>query len=175
MTDDPQIDILIGEQVLERRVAELGAEISAAYEGKDLVCIGVLKGCVPFLADLIRQIHQPLAVDFLGLSSYGSGTESSGVVRVTSDLCNPIEDKDVLVVEDIVDTGLTMKYLLDNLATRKPKTVRICTLLHKPAKTQVPIELDFVGFTIPNEFVVGYGLDFAELYRNLPYIGVIRS
>ena len=175
MSEEPKIDVLIGQEVLARRVAELGAEICAAYEGQDLVCIGVLKGCVPFLADLIRHIDLPMAVDFLGLSSYGSGTESSGVVRLTNDLSNPIEFKDVLVIEDIVDTGLTMKYLLDNLETRMPRTVRICTLLHKPAKTQVAIDLDFIGFTIPNEFVVGYGLDFAELYRNLPYIGVIRS
>ncbi len=175
MKYDLNIDVLLSEEVLRNRIVELGNEIAAQYEGKDLVCIGVLKGCIPFLADLIRAIKLPLAIDFLGLSSYGAGTKSSGVVRVTSDLTKPIEGKDVLVVEDIVDTGLTMNYLLESLETRQPRSVKTCTLLHKPSQTKVEVPLDFVGFTVPNEFVVGYGLDYAELYRNLPYIGVMKS
>lgn len=175
MKYDLNIDVLLSEEVLQKRIAELGNEIAAEYEGKDLVCIGVLKGCIPFVADLIRAIKLPLAIDFLGLSSYGAGTKSSGVVRLTSDLTKPIEGKDVLVVEDIVDTGLTMNYLLENLETRQPRSVKTCTLLHKPSQTKVEVPLDFVGFTVPNKFVVGYGLDYAELYRNLPYIGVMKT
>lgn len=160
---------------LQKRIAELGAEITRDYKDKDLVCVGVLKGCFPFLADLVRHIDLPMRVDFLGVSSYGSGTKSSGVVRLTSDLSKAVEDLDVLIVEDIVDTGLTIQYLLDNLATRRPKSVSICTLLHKPVATKVAVDLDYIGFEIPNLFVVGYGLDYAELYRNVPYIGVLES
>lgn len=172
---DTNIEVLLSQQVLAARVAELGAEITRDYEGKELICVGILKGSVPFLADLVRQIQLPMAMDFLGLSSYGAGTTSSGVVRLTSDLSNPIEGKHIVIVEDIVDTGLTMQYLFENLETRKPASVAVCTLLHKPSKTRIPVKLDYVGFTIPNEFVIGYGLDFAELYRNLPYIGVLKQ
>jgi hypoxanthine phosphoribosyltransferase len=169
------LDVLISEEQIRERIAALGGQITQDYTGKQLVCIGVLKGCFPFLADLVRQIALPLEVDFLGLSSYGEGTKSTGVVRVTSDLSNPIEGKDVLVIEDIVDTGLTMRYLLDNLHTRKPTSVSVCTLLHKPSRTNERVQLDYVGFTVPDKFVVGYGLDYAEKYRNVAFIGVLKS
>ena len=146
-----------------------GAHLAA---GRDLVLLGVLKGSLPFMADLMRQVDLPCAIDFLGLSSYGDKTESSGVVRITSDLSRPVEGKDVLVIEDIVDTGLTMGFLLENLKTRKPASVKICTLLHKPARTKVQVPLDYVGFTIEDKFVVGYGLDFDGKFRNLPFVGV---
>jgi hypoxanthine phosphoribosyltransferase len=171
---DGQVDTLYGESQLQARIQELGAEISRDYAGQQLVVVGVLKGSVLFFADLIRRIDLPLAIDFLGLSSYGSGTESSGVVRITNDLSKSIENKHVLVVEDIVDTGLTMKFLLENLSTRKPSSVKICTLLEKPARAKVKVPIHYKGFTIPDEFVVGYGLDFDEKYRNLPFIGVMR-
>jgi hypoxanthine phosphoribosyltransferase len=169
------VEPLITEEGLARRVAELGARITEDYRGKDLVVVGVLKGSFPFVADLVRQIDLPLRVDFLGLSSYGNGTESSGVVKITSDLTKPIAGKHVLVVEDIVDTGLTMKYLLANLATRQPASVRVCSLLEKPARLRVEVEIAYKGFTIPDEFVVGYGLDFAEQYRNLPDVCVLSE
>ncbi len=166
------VSVLISEETLKARVEELGRQITEQYEGKDLVLVGVLKGCFLFLADLARAIDLPLRVDFLGLSSYAGGTESSGVVRITNDLSRPIEGKDVLVVEDIIDTGLTMQYLLENLGTRGPKSVRICSLLFKPENNRIPVEIDHLGFEIPDKFVVGYGLDYDERYRNLPYIGV---
>jgi hypoxanthine phosphoribosyltransferase len=169
----PHIEELISEAALAARISELGEQITQDYAGQELVCVGVLKGSFLFMADLVRKIKLPLSVDFLGLSSYGEKTVSSGVVKITQDFSNPIEGKSVLVVEDIIDTGLTMQYLLANLATRKPHSVRICTLLHKPANQRVPVPIDYTGFTIDNYFVVGYGLDLAELYRNLPYIGHI--
>ena len=145
------------------------------YRGRDLVVVGVLKGSVIFMADLARQIDLPLNLDFLGVSSYGDETTSSGVVRITSDLSKPVAGKDVLIVEDIVDTGLTMHFLLANLATREPASVRVCTLLHKPARARVEIPLDHVGFEVEDKFVVGYGLDHGGKYRNLPFIGVVRN
>ena len=166
------VSVLISAQELQARIAELGRSISERYAGKELLLVGVLKGCFLFLADLARAIELPLRVDFLGLSSYAGGTESSGVVRITNDLSRPIEGLHVLVVEDIIDTGLTMQYLLQNLQTRSPASVGICSLLFKPENNQIPVEIDFLGFEIPNKFVVGYGLDFDEKYRNLPYIGV---
>jgi hypoxanthine phosphoribosyltransferase len=169
------LDVLIDEATLQARIAELGKQIERDYAGKPLVLVGVLKGSLPFMADLARRIDLPLHMDFLGLSSYGDKTESSGVVRITSDLSKPIEGKDVVVVEDIVDTGLTMSFLLQNLATRKPASVRICTLLHKPARSKVQVPLDYVGFTIEDKFVVGYGLDYAEKLRNVPFVGVVRN
>jgi hypoxanthine phosphoribosyltransferase len=175
MTYDTNLEVLISAERLAARIAELGEQVTRDYEGRDLVCVGVLKGCFPFLADLVRAVRLPLRVDFLGVSSYGAGTTSSGVVRLTSDLSKPIAGRDVLLVEDIVDTGLTMQYLLDSLATRRPRSVAICTLLHKPARTGIDIALDYVGFEIPDEFVVGYGLDFDERYRNVPYIGVMTN
>jgi hypoxanthine phosphoribosyltransferase len=137
------------------------------------VVVGVLKGAIFFLTDLVRRIDLPLSMDFLGLSSYGDATESSGVVRITQDLSRPIVDRDVLVVEDIVDTGLTLWFLRENLLARRPRSLRICTLLHKPSNTLREVPLDYVGFTIENRFVVGYGLDYEQRYRNLPYIGYL--
>src|SRR5574338_400219 len=152
------IDVLISEADLRARVAELGAAIARDYAGSSLVVIGVLKGSFIFLADLVRAIDLPLSVDFIGISSY-QGTKTTGVVQITSDLSRPIEGKDVLLVEDIVDTGLTMQYLLESLATRKPASVRIAALLEKPARAQVKVPIDYRGFVIGDEFVVGYGLD----------------
>ena len=171
---EDKVDVFYAEEKLRARLAELGAEITRDYAGTDLVVVGVLKGSVLFFADLIRHIDLPLAIDFLGLSSYGSGTESSGVVRITNDLSKPIAGKHVLVVEDIVDTGLTMQFLLENLQTRKPASVKICTLLEKPSRARVSVPIHYKGFVIPDAFVVGYGLDFDEKYRNLPFIGVMR-
>jgi hypoxanthine phosphoribosyltransferase len=164
----------LSEETILARVRALGAEISRDLEGEDVVAVAVLKGSILFYADLIRAMNLPgLTCDFLGLASYGSRTKSSGIVRLTQDLSNPVEGKHVLVVEDIVDTGLTMKYLMENLATRRPASVEICTLLHKPSGTQVEVPLRYVGFTVPDHFVVGYGLDFDERYRQLPFLGVL--
>lgn len=168
------IDVLISEADLRARVAELGAAIARDYAGRSLVVIGVLKGSFIFLADLVRAIDLPLSVDFIGISSY-QGTKTTGVVQITSDLTRPIEGKDVLLVEDIVDTGLTMQYLLENLATRKPASVRIAALLEKPARAQVKVPIDYRGFVIGDEFVVGYGLDWDGKMRNLPFVGVPRT
>ena len=171
--DPKKIEVLISEAQITARVGELGAQITAAYaEAGPLVLVAVLKGRLMFLADLCRAIDLPLEVDFLGLSSYGHSEETSGVVRVTQDLSRPVKDKHVLVVEDIVDTGLTMKYLLENLATRHPASVKVASLLHKPARARVQVPLDFVGFEIPDRFVIGYGLDYQSKLRNLPFIGV---
>lgn len=168
------LKVLYDEDTLQRRVRELGEQITRDYEGLPLVLVGVLKGSVPFLADLARCIDLPLTMDFLGLSSYGDRTESSGVVRFTCDLSKPVEGKHLLVVEDVVDSGLTMKFLLENLATRRPASVRLCSLLHKPARARVKVPIDYLGFTLEEDlFVVGYGLDHAGKWRNLPYVGVI--
>jgi len=156
------------------RVGELGAQITRDYAGRNLVLVGVLKGSFVFLSDVMRKVDLPLRVDFLGVRSYGEGTESSGVVQITQDLSRPIEHEDVLIVEDIVDTGLTIAHLMDLLRTRAPASIKVCSLLHKPARAKVKIAIDYLGFTIEDRFVVGYGLDFAERYRNLPYIGVVE-
>jgi hypoxanthine phosphoribosyltransferase len=166
---------LYSAEQIARRVMELGAQIERDYQGKELVMLGVLKGSYIFCADLTRAIDLPLSVDFIGLSSYGEATESSGVVKITSDVTRPIEGKHVLIVEDIVDTGLTMRYLLDNLATRRPASVKLCTLLHKQARARTRIPIDYLGFQIEDRFVVGYGLDANDRYRNVPFIGVIRD
>jgi hypoxanthine phosphoribosyltransferase len=171
----PKPSMLLSAEQIATRVRELGAKITEEYEGKPLVLVCILKGSFLFAADLARAIDlEDVCIDFLGLRSYGAGTESSGVVQITHDLTFSVEGKDVLVVEDIVDTGLSMKYLLENLATRRPSSVKLCALLHKPARTRVPIAVDYLGFTIEDRFVVGYGLDYAEKFRNLPYIGVIE-
>ncbi len=167
------IDTLISAESIQARVAELGRQISADYAEQEIVVVPVLKGSFVFAADLVRQIDVPLAIDFLGLRSY-EGTESSGVVQITSDLTKSVEGKHVLVIEDIVDTGLTMQYLLQNLETRKPASVKLASLLHKPARARVKIPIDYLGFTIDDVFVIGYGLDFDQHYRNLPYLGVMR-
>ncbi len=171
--DDATLEVLISADQLAERVAEMGAEITRDYEGKALKLVGVLKGSFMFMADLARAIDLPVKVDFIGTTSY-QGATSSGVVRITSDLSRPIGNEHVLLVEDIVDTGLTMRYLLDNLATRRPESVRIAALLEKPARAQVKIPIDYRGFVIEDEFVVGYGLDWDGKLRNLPYVGVPR-
>ena len=164
---------MLDAETLQTRVEEMGRQITEDYRGRgSLVAVGVLKGSVMFLSDLVRQIDLPLEMDFLGLSSYGDSQETSGVVRMTSDLSRPVAGKHVLVVEDIVDTGLTLKYLLENLSTRRPLSVKIATLLHKPDNARVEVPLDYVGFRIPNRFVIGYGLDYEAKFRNLPFIGV---
>jgi hypoxanthine phosphoribosyltransferase len=168
-------EILVDEAALQARVAELGAEISADYRDRDLLLIGVLKGAIFFMADLMRQIDLPCEVDFMAISSYGAGVDSSGVVRILKDLDMPIENRNVVIVEDIVDSGLTLSYLLRNLEARHPASVEICALLTKPDRRENDVECRYVGFEIPNRFVIGYGLDFAERYRNLPYIGVLRE
>lgn len=166
---------MLSSERIAARVKELGAQITKDYAGKHLVLVVVLKGSFIFAADLCREIGDTnLRVDFLGVRSYGEGTESSGVVQITQDLSRPIAGQDVLVVEDIMDTGLTMAHLQDLLRTRNPSSVRVCALLHKPSRARVEVKLDYVGFTIEDRFVVGYGLDFAERYRNLPYIAVVE-
>ncbi len=172
---DGKVDVMFSEEQVRARVRELGAQIAKDYANEDLTVVTVLKGSMLFAADLVRAIDLPLQMDFLGLSSYGGGTETSGVVRITSDLSRPIQGKHVLVVEDIIDTGLTMSFLLENLQTRHPKSVKICTLLEKPSRAKVQVPIDYKGFVIPDAFVVGYGLDYDERYRNVPFIGVFRT
>ena len=166
---------LISAARIEDRVRELGAAITREYRGRPLVLVCVLKGSFVFAADLARAIDLPLRIDFLGVRSYGSGTESSGIVQITQDLSRPIEGEDVLIVEDIVDTGLTLAHLLELLRTRLPGSVRVAALLHKPARKRIDVPIDWLGFTIEDRFVVGYGLDWDETYRNLPYIGVVEK
>lgn len=165
---------LIQADRVRARVAELGRQIREDYGPRPITCIGVLKGSFVFMADLVRAIDGDVRCEFLGVSSYRGGTRSTGVVRITEDLAHPIEGQDCLIVEDIIDTGLTMDYLLRMLELRGPRSLRVCTLLDKPANREVELEADYVGFSIPDEFVVGYGLDLGELYRNLPYIAVYR-
>jgi hypoxanthine phosphoribosyltransferase len=165
--------ILFNEEQIESRVRELGEVISRDYSGKNPVVIGILKGSLIFMADLIRRLTIPLSIDYVAVSSYGRSTDSSGVVRIVKDLDEPIEGRHVLVVEDIVDTGLTLRYLLDNLQSRGPLSIAVCVFLDKPSRRKVDIVPDYCGFEIPDEFVVGYGLDYAENYRNMPFIGVL--
>ena len=168
-------EVLIDRETLAARVAELGAEVSADYEGRDLLLIGVLKGAVFFMADLMRHLTVPCEVDFMAISSYGDATDSSGIVRILKDLDINIEGRDVLVVEDIIDSGLTLSYLIRNLESREPATLEVCALLTKPSRREIDVPVRYVGFEIPNKFVVGYGLDLAERYRNLPYVAVLSS
>jgi hypoxanthine phosphoribosyltransferase len=168
-------EILIDEETLRDRVAELGAEISVDYAGRDLMLIGVLKGAVFFMADLMRTIDVHCEVDFMAISSYGASTDSSGVVRILKDLDANIEGRNVLVVEDIIDSGLTLSYLMRNLRARNPATLEVCALLTKPDRREIQVPVRYIGFEIPNRFVVGYGLDFAERYRNLRYVGVLSD
>lgn len=164
---------LISAEAIATRVAELGREIAADYQdrGEDLLLLGVLKGSVIFIADLCRAIPLPLTMEFIGIASYGDETRSSGVVQITADLSRPIEGKHVIIVEDIIDTGLTAHYLRNNLSTRGPASVKLCSLLHKPDRAALPVEIDYLGFTVPDTFVLGYGLDVAQQFRNLPFIG----
>jgi hypoxanthine phosphoribosyltransferase len=168
-------EILIEADALRARVAELGEEISTYYEGRDLLLIGVLKGAVFFMADLMRHLTVPCEVDFMAISSYGAQTDSSGVVRILKDLDINIEGRNVLVVEDIIDSGLTLSYLMRNLESREPASLEVCALLTKPGRREIDVPVRWIGFEIPNRFVIGYGLDFAERYRNLPYVGVLSE
>ncbi|MCF7914964.1 MAG: hypoxanthine phosphoribosyltransferase [Spirochaetaceae bacterium] len=167
-------EVLFSAEELEKRVRELGKQITAEYQGKELLVIGVLKGANVFLADLIRHIELPLEIDFIAAASYGSSTESSGVVRLLKDLDYPIENRHVLLVEDLIDTGLTLHYLAENLKARQPASFQICTLLDKPERRKVSMEVDYKGFDIPDEFIVGYGIDFNQKYRNLSYIATLK-
>lgn len=173
MRDDAVGEILVQPDDLSRRVRELGGQITADYEGRDLLLVGVLKGAVFFLSDLMRHIDVPCEVDFMAVASYGSSTDSSGVVRILKDLDVPIEGRHVLIVEDIVDSGLTLQYLLRNLGARDPRTIEVCALLTKPERRKVSVEPRYVGFEIPDRFVIGYGLDHGERYRNLPYVAAL--
>jgi hypoxanthine phosphoribosyltransferase len=168
-------ETLVAQDDLQRRVKELGAEISADYEGNDLVMIGVLKGAILFLADLMRELTVPCEVDFMAVSSYGSSTDSSGVVRILKDLDASIEGRDVLVVEDIIDSGLTLHYLMKNLRARNPASLEVCALLTKPERRRIDLPIRYVGFEIPNRFAIGYGLDHAQRYRNLPYVAALEG
>lgn len=168
------LKILISEEEIRQRVKELGTEITEDYKNRDLMIIGVLKGCMVFLSDLVREIKLPLIMDFMVVSSYGSSTKSSGVVRIIKDLEQDIMDKDVLIIEDIVDSGLTLSYLIEILKSRNPRSVKVCSLLDKPERRKSSVSIDYTGYRIPDEFVVGYGLDFDEVYRNLPYVCVLK-
>jgi len=167
--------ILIDEEKIMKRVAEMGTEITRDYQGKELVVICILRGGVIFMSDLVKQIKLPLYMDFMAVSSYGMSTKSSGVVRILKDLNEDIEGKDVLIVEDIVDTGLTLHYLVDYIKSRNPRSVKVCCFLDKPSRRKVEVEVDYVGFQIPDKFVIGYGLDYAQKYRNLPYVSVLEE
>ncbi len=174
MLEDDVAEILVTEEELKAKVAELGQAISADYRGKNPLLIAILKGAVVFLTDLMRHITIPHEIDFIAVSSYGAATESSGIVRLVMDLETNIEGRHVLLVEDIVDTGLTLNYIIENLKTRRPASIKTCVLLNKAERRQVDVPLDYVGFDIPNKFVVGYGLDYGEKYRNLPFVGVLK-
>jgi hypoxanthine phosphoribosyltransferase len=175
MRDDAVGEILVQPDDLCRRVRQLGEQITADYQGRELLLVGVLKGAVFFLSDLMRHLDVPCELDFMAVASYGSATDSSGVVRILKDLDVALEGRHVLIVEDIVDSGLTLQYLLRNLGARNPASIEVCALLTKPTRLKVNLEPRYVGFEIPNRFVVGYGLDHAERYRNLPYVAVLRE
>ena len=170
--NDSSLKTLISQEQIETRVRELGAQITADYTGKNLQLIGVLKGACIFLSDLIRYIDLPLTIDFIGISSYGASTKSSGIVRITKDLDKSIAGKDILVVEDIIDTGLTLNYLIELFMNREVNSLNVAALLDKPERHEIEVNAKYIGFTVPNHFVVGYGLDYAERYRNLPYVAV---
>ncbi|GAB3678791.1 hypoxanthine phosphoribosyltransferase [Actinocorallia lasiicapitis] len=165
--------VLISEDELQAKIRELAAQIDKDYEGKDLLLVAVLKGAVMVMADLARALHSHVCLDFMAVSSYGSGTKSSGVVRILKDLDTDISGKNVLIVEDIVDSGLTLSWLIDNLKTRQPASLEVCAILRKPEAVKTEIDVKYIGFDIPNEFVIGYGLDYAEKYRNLPFVGTL--
>jgi hypoxanthine phosphoribosyltransferase len=167
-------EILISEERILAKVQELGMQITRDYQGKNLLLLGTLKGAVPFIADLARAIHLPVELDYMAVASYGNSTQSSGIVRIIKDLEGPIDDKHVLVVEDIIDSGLTLHYLVDLLKRRNPLSLRICSLLNKERERIRDVAVDYLGFNIPDKFVVGYGLDYAQRHRNLPYIGILK-
>lgn len=167
--------IMISQDEIAAKVQELGARISQDYAGEEILVVGILKGAAIFMSDLVRSISSPVAFDFMAVSSYGASTESSGVVRIIKDLDQSIEGRHVLIVEDVVDTGLTLNYLVENLRSRNPASLKLCSLLDKPSRRKVEVKADYLGFEIPDEFVVGYGLDYAERFRNLPYIAVLKK
>lgn len=167
--------ILVEEDEIKRRVAELGAQITEDYRDKDLVLVGILKGAVIFLSDLVRNIKIPVGMDFMAVSSYGKSSTSTGEVRIIKDLDSSVENKDIIIVEDIIDTGYTLAYLTDNIRKRGAKSVRVCTLLDKPERRKVNVQVDYLGFEIPDEFVIGYGLDYAEMGRNLPFVAALNE
>lgn len=173
MRNDIQ-EVLLTEKMLADKVAELGAQITRDYADKEIFAIGILRGAVVFMADLIRAIDRPVQIDFMAVSSYGDRTDSSGVVRILKDLDSSIAGKHVLIIEDIIDSGQTLSYLIKNLSDRNPASIQLCTLMNKPERRKVDLPVKYVGFEIPNEFVVGYGLDYAEKYRNLPYLGILK-
>ena len=166
--------VLLSEAAIVAKVKELGDKLTEEYRGKELLVVGILKGSNVFMSDLIRQINIPLKIDFMMVSSYGNATESTGVVKIIKDIEQSISGKHLLIVEDIIDSGLTLKYLTEMLETRKPASIKLCTLLDKPARRKENVDVDYVGFEMPDEFLVGYGIDYAEYYRNLPYIGVLK-
>ncbi len=166
--------ILLDEDVLANRIHELGEEISKDYAGEEVMLVGILKGASVFLSDLIRKISLPVYIDYMVVSSYGNSAETSGVVRIIKDLEDNIEGKNIIIVEDIIDTGLTLAYLKQNLLSRNPKSIKICTLLDKPARREKEINIDYKGFEVPDEFIIGYGIDYAEKYRNLPFVGLLK-
>lgn len=170
-----ELEALIGADELKERIIELGTQISKDYKGKELCLVCVLKGGVMFMVDLAKEIRIPLTMDFMAVSSYGNETSSTGVVKIVKDLDESIEGKDVIIVEDIIDSGRTLTYLIQILKDRNPNSVKVCTLLDKPERRIVKVNVDYVGFSIPDKFVVGYGLDYKQLYRNLPYIGIIEE
>src|SRR5579863_2814743 len=172
--DEDIEEILITSEQIQAKVVELGKRIEADYQGKNLLLLGTLKGAVPFIADLARAVLLPLEIDYMAVSSYGNSTESSGVVRILKDLEGPVQQKHVLIVEDIVDSGQTLHYLMDVLRQRRPLSLRVCALLDKGRERVKVVKLDYTGFQIPDRFVVGYGLDYAQRYRNLPYIGILK-
>ena len=167
-------EVLLTEEMLKDKVAELGAQITRDYADKEIFAIGILRGAVVFMADLIRAIERPGQIDFMAVSSYGMQADSSGIVRILKDLDSSITGKHVLIIEDIIDSGQTLSYLIKNLSERKPASIQLCTLMNKPERRKVDLPVKYVGFEIPNEFVVGYGLDYAEKYRNLPYLGILK-
>jgi hypoxanthine phosphoribosyltransferase len=172
---DKDVGVLIDQATLQSRLRQLAEQITRDYQGKELTLLGVLKGSVFFMTDLARAVDLPLTIEFLGVSSYQGGTETTGEVRITSDVTKPMAGKHILIVEDIIDTGLTMKFLLENLQARHPASLKVCSLLEKPARARTQIDIHYKGFTIDDVFVVGYGLDDAEKYRNLPFIGVMKK
>lgn len=173
--NDPIKEVLLTEEEIEERVSELAKEISEEYRGKDLLVVGILKGAVIFLSDLVKRLDFPVMLDFMAVSSYGKSSVSTGEVRILKDLDYSVEGKDILIVEDIIDTGLTLNYLKDILGKRGARSVKICTLLDKPERRTIGVSIDFMGFEIPDEFVVGYGLDYNEQYRNYPFVGALKE
>lgn len=169
------VEVMLSAEKIEARVKELGEQITRDYAGKDLTLVGIMKGSLPFLTDLARHVDLPVTIEVMGVSSYQGGTETTGEVRITHDLTKPMANRHLLVIEDIIDTGLTMKFLLENLSARHPVSVKVCTLLEKPSRAKVKVAIDYKGFVIEDRFVVGYGLDYAEKYRNLPFVGVMRT